>query len=101
MQTKPMIILILALFLTHCASYDFSRRVVQQGNLLSQSKIETLKVGMSKETVSQHLGTSLVPELFDNDQWDYAFTLKKGNNPMIIRHVSLTFRHDRLVKIIQ
>lgn len=85
--------------LTQCTSYDFARRVVQQGNLLPKEKIDRLKTGMSKENVAILMGTSIISPTFNNDRWDYAYTWKKGNGPMEIKHASLTFRNGQLVSI--
>ena len=84
------------LTLTQCTSYDFARRVVQQGNLLPKEKVDRLKVGMSKNDVAILMGTSLLSPAFNHDRWDYAYTWRKGNGPMEIRHVSLQFKQDRL-----
>ncbi|KTC77878.1 tmRNA-binding small protein A [Legionella brunensis] len=89
----------LPLSLTHCISYDFSRRVVQQGNLLPQSKIERLKLGMNKHDVAILMGTSLLSPTFNNDRWDYAYTLRKGAGPLVVRNITLYFSHDKLVRI--
>lgn len=100
MQIRTILIsIILALTLTHCASYDFSRRVVQQGNLLPQEKIDRLKTGMSKNDAAILMGTTLLSPTFNNNRWDYAYTLKKGNGPLMIKNLSLYFAHDRLVRI--
>ncbi len=87
------------LTLTHCASYDFSRRVVKQGNLLPQEKIERLRIGMSKEEVAILMGTSLLSPTFTNDRWDYAYTWRKGNNALLVRNLSLHFSHNKLTQI--
>lgn len=89
----------LALTLTHCASYDFSRRVVEQGNLLPQSKIERLRLGMSKNDVAILMGTSLLSPTFNNDRWDYAYTFRKGNGSLLVHNLSLYFSHNRLARI--
>lgn len=89
----------LALSLSHCMSYDFARRVVQQGNLLSQEKLSHLKLGMSKNDASILMGTSLMNPMFDNDRWDYAFTQRKGNGATRVHNLTLYFSNDRLVKI--
>lgn len=98
------IIIILCCFLslftlTQCTSYDFARRVAQQGNLLPKDKIDRLKVGMSKSDVAILMGTSLLSPTFNNDRWDYAYTWRKGNGSMEVRHVCLHFKNDRLTKI--
>ncbi|STX50305.1 small protein A [Legionella busanensis] len=100
MRFTPRILLIaLVLTLTQCMSYDFARRVVQQGNLLPQDKIARLHVGMSKEDVAILMGTSLLSPTFNNDRWDYAYTWQRGNSIREIRNIVLYFRHDRLTRI--
>ena len=85
--------------LTSCANYDFSRKCVQQGNILSPSRIDRLKVGMSKNDVAILMGTSLISPLFNQDRWDYAYTWRRNNKPITIRHLVLTFKQDRLINI--
>ena len=85
--------------LTQCVSYDFSRRIVQQGNLIPSSKIDRLKLGMSKEDVAILMGTSLLSPMFNNERWDYAYTWRKGSGSMEIRNVVLYFAKGRLARI--
>jgi outer membrane protein assembly factor BamE len=92
-------IFLLSLGLSNCADYDFARRVVQQGNLLPQSKIQRLKIGMNKENVAILMGTSLLSPTFNNDRWDYAYTLRKGNGGLMVRNLSLYFANNALTKI--
>lgn len=92
-------IIIVSLTLTQCASYDFSRRITQQGNLLPQEKVARLKTGMSKEDIAILMGTSIMSPTFNNDRWDYAYTWRKGSGPIEIRHVSLYFSRGSLVRI--
>jgi outer membrane protein assembly factor BamE len=85
--------------LTQCSSFDFARRISQQGNLLPQSKIERLKIGMNKNDVAILMGTSLLSPTFNNNRWDYAYTWRRGHGPMTIRTVSLYFSNDHLKQI--
>ena len=89
----------LTLTLTQCESYDFARRAVRQGNLLPKSEIDRLKIGMSKDQVAHLMGNSLISPTFNNNRWDYAYTWRKGNGPMEIRHVSLYFVNNALADI--
>lgn len=91
--------IIMTLTLSQCASYDFSRRIVQQGNLLPKSKIERLKLGMSKNDVAILMGTSLMSPTFNNNRWDYAYTWRRGNGSMEIRNVTLYFVRDSLARM--
>lgn len=100
MQIRIILILIsITLSLTNCMSYDFARRVVQQGNLLPKSKIERLHIGMSKDDVAILMGTSLISPMFNNNRWDYAYTWRKGNGKTRICSITLYFANNTLVKI--
>ncbi|MGV3740298.1 MAG: outer membrane protein assembly factor BamE [Gammaproteobacteria bacterium] len=100
MRMKTILILICTvLSLTHCLSYDFSKRPVQQGNILSEKRIARLKVGMSKSDAAILMGTSLISPMFNLDRWDYAYTWRRGTDANNVRHLSLFFTNDRLVRI--
>lgn len=102
MRCKTLLIsLSLTLTLSNCMSYDFSRRVVQQGNLLSPDKINHLKIGMSKDDTAILMGTSLMSPTFNQDRWDYAYTWRKGSGPTAIKSLTLYFKQDRLSRVEQ
>ncbi|MDF1645879.1 MAG: outer membrane protein assembly factor BamE [Legionellaceae bacterium] len=92
-------ITLLGLSLTHCASYDFSKRTVQQGNLLPEKKITALKIGMTKEEVATLMGTSLLSPTFNNERWDYAYTWRKGSGSDTTRRLSIYFKNNRVTRI--
>lgn len=93
------LIIITVIGLSNCASYDFSRKIVQQGNLLPSSTLAKLHVGMSKEDTAILMGTSLLSPNFDNNRWDYAFSQRKGNGPLVVKNMSLYFANERLMRI--
>jgi outer membrane protein assembly factor BamE len=100
MQIKIILISIsIALSITSCTSYDFARRVVQQGNILSASGIAKLKPGMSKNEVAIIMGSSLLTPPFTQDRWDYAYTWRRGTDGDKIQHLVIYFNHDRLIRI--
>lgn len=88
--------LFMTLLLSQCASYDFSKRVVQQGNLLPKEKVEKLHVGMDKQEVAALMGTSLLSPTFNNNRWDYAYTYRKGSGSNTTRRLSVYFADDRI-----
>ena len=67
--------------------------------MLSVSRPSTDEVGMSKNDAAILMGTSLISPMFNQDRWDYAYTWRRGTSPNIIRHLTLFFSNDRLVKI--
>lgn len=99
---KP-ILAILTVFLTlalcQCSRYDLSRKVVEQGNLLPQEKIQRLHLGMSKQEVNILMGTSLLSPTFNSNRWDYAYTLRKGSAEPRVKRLVLYFSKDKLIKI--
>ena len=100
MRVKTVLTIVsLAITLSGCLSYDLSRQEVQQGNLLPEDKLEQLKIGMSKEDTANLMGTSLLSPLFNNNRWDYAYTLRIKSAPLQVKTVTLFFEHDQLVKI--
>ena len=97
--TKCYIIIASLCFLTHCATYDFSKPTVQQGNLLPGSTINRLHIGMSKNDVAILMGTSLLNPPFTNNRWDYAYTLRKRGGFVDKRNLTLYFKNDHLTAI--
>lgn len=97
--THVFAVLALTLSLTHCTTYDFSRRTVQQGNLLPQANVQKLKIGMSKNDTAILLGTSLLSPTFNTNRWDYAFTRRNGNGPTEMRRLVIIFANDKIVHI--
>jgi outer membrane protein assembly factor BamE len=93
-------ITLLMFSLSDCASYDFSKRNVQQGNLLPDEKTKQLKPGMSKEDVAILMGTSLMSPMFNNNRWDYTYTYRKGSGTDSVRKLSIYFSNNKLNHII-
>ena len=93
------LIFFITLSFVGCSAYDFSRREVQQGNLLPQRLVDRLKIGMSKDDTTTLLGTSLLSPAFNQDRWDYAYTWRRGSGPLLIKRISLYFNHGTLVRI--
>ena len=52
------------------------RMAVQQGNFLDARQVNQVQVGMSRAQVRFLLGTPMLPQGFDNDRWDYLYTLQ-------------------------
>ena len=52
------------------------RMAVQQGNFLDARQVNQVQVGMTRAQVRFLLGTPMLPQGFDNDRWDYLYTLQ-------------------------
>ncbi|GAB1257443.1 hypothetical protein NBRC116494_19450 [Aurantivibrio plasticivorans] len=69
---------------TGCTSFQFPgvyRLTIQQGNVITQDMVDQLKPGMTPRQVSYILGTPLIADSFQQDRWDYLYTLRdpEGN----------------------
>ncbi len=77
----------------------FHRVDVQQGNVVTQDMLARLEHGMDRNKVRSIMGTSLVKDVFNQDRWDYVYTMKPGGEERVERRVTLYFEDDRLVRV--
>jgi len=85
-----------ALFLSACV-YKID---IQQGNLLKDSDIDRVQVGMTRSQVQFLLGTPMVADSFHRDRWDYAYYFRHGRSREVQhRWVIVYFENERVAKI--
>lgn len=72
---------------------------IQQGNVLDQKLVDGLKPGMTKRQVNIVLGTPAITSPFHQDRWDYVSIYMHRGEQISHTLLSLTFEHNRLVKI--
>ena len=66
----------LSAILTSCALPRVYKVTVQQGNVITQQMVDSLKPGMSQEQVAYVMGKPVIKNPFDEDRWDYVYTLR-------------------------
>lgn len=65
---------------------------VQQGNWITQSMIDELRVGMSREQVRFLLGSPMLTSVFHAERWDYPFVFREGrSNDAEVRRFTVFF----------
>ena len=73
---------------------------IQQGNLLEESAIEQVEVGMTRSQVQFLLGTPMVSDSFHHDRWDYTYYLKRGRSRDVERRWFIVFfQGDEVVRL--
>lgn len=73
---------------------------VQQGNLLEQSAIEQVEVGMTRSQVQFLLGTPMVSDAFHRDRWDYPYYFRQGRSRNVAqRWLVVRFDGDRVASL--
>lgn len=70
---------------------------IQQGNVITQEMIDQLKPGMTKSQVRFIMGTPLVADTFNENRWDYYYSLVPGKGEEVRERVSIFFEDDKLV----
>jgi outer membrane protein assembly factor BamE len=89
-------LILVALALSACVY----RINIQQGNLLDDSDILQVEVGMSRSQVQFLLGTPMIADSFHRDRWDYAYYLRHGRSRDVEqRWLVVYFESDRVTKI--
>ncbi len=75
---------------------------VQQGNLLDQTDIDAVQIGMTRSQVRFLLGTPLAGTGLRKDRWDYMYYLKPGKSDTALQHwVIIWFKDEVVTKIDQ
>lgn len=89
--------IVLSLALSACSFIPVYRPSIEQGNLLSQDKVEKLTPGMTREEVKSLLGTPMLLNPLNANRWDYVYTFKPGDGTLNIeKRLTLYFVGDRL-----
>ncbi len=70
---------------------------IQQGNVITQEMIDQLKPGMTKSQVRFIMGTPLVADTFNQNRWDYYYSLVPGEGEEVREQVAIFFEDDKLV----
>ena len=69
---------------------------VQQGNLITQEMIDKLKPGMSRSQVAFIMGEPIYRNTFNEDRWDYIYTITVPGFFETDMRMSLFFEDDAL-----
>lgn len=89
-------ILLTGLWLNAC----IYRIDIQQGNLLEESVIDQVEVGMTRSQVQFLLGSPMVDDSFHPDRWDYTYYFLQGRSRDVEqRWLVVYFQEDRVVNL--
>ncbi len=69
---------------------------VQQGNVITQEMIDRLKPGMTRNQVAYIMGEPVIRNTFDEDRWDYLYTIDVPGVFSQSIHVTLFFENEVL-----
>ena len=72
---------------------------IDQGNIVDQEMVDQLKPEMTRRQVRFLLGTPIVEDTFNNDRWDYTRLVRRGNDTLLRRRLTVVFENDVLVDV--
>lgn len=99
--TRPLLVVAILTSLVGCSYFQFPgvhKIYVQQGHVLNQDMIDDLEVGMSKSQVRFVLGTPLTADAFNQDRWDYYYSLRRGDETLRKRAMTVYFEDDKMTR---
>lgn len=98
MHNIPHVLFVSALVFGLSACNIVYKLPTRQGNVLEQSKLEQIEVGMTREQVRFLLGTPLAASPFTDERWDYLGFYRSPRGQTAQRVVSLHFDGNELVR---
>jgi outer membrane protein assembly factor BamE len=96
----PLALLIVTAALLNGCSYlkypDIHKVTVQQGNIVNQEMVDQLRPGMTRSQVRYILGTPLLMDTFDQDRWDYYYSIKRPGQKERREKITVFFNGNTL-----
>ncbi|MFT7389652.1 MAG: outer membrane protein assembly factor BamE [Candidatus Endobugula sp.] len=74
---------------------------IPQGNLITQEKVESVTVGMNRRQVQRTLGSPLLVDTFNQNRWDYFYSVDTKQGTTIEHHITIAFEDEVVTKIIK
>ncbi|MDO3383790.1 outer membrane protein assembly factor BamE [Gilvimarinus algae] len=93
----PLVLLCSLFLLAGCQYFQFPgvhKINIQQGHIITEEMISQLEPGMNKRQVRFVLGTPLINDIFNDDRWDYYYSLKMGDGRFFKRTLTVYFDGD-------
>jgi outer membrane protein assembly factor BamE len=105
LRMKKLLIIITCFASINLAACSFSplhlvyKIDIQQGNVVTQDKVNQLKTGMNRSQIQFIMGTPLVIDTFHQNRWDYVYYFKPGYGKSREQRVTLFFKNDALADV--
>jgi len=93
------LIITTAALLNGCSYFkypDLHKVTVQQGNIVNQEMVDQLRPGMTRSQVRYILGTPLIMDTFDQNRWDYYYSIKRPGRQEMRERITVYFEGNTL-----
>ncbi len=92
LKMKVCAILIATATLNGCYRID-----VQQGNILPEKAVYSIRNGMSQQQIEKTFGTPVMTDVFKGNELVYVYTFKPGMGQRHIKRLLVYFKNGRVV----
>ncbi len=95
---RTLVVILVIASLTACSFKlpRVHRITIQQGNVMTQEMIDKLKPGMTRTQVAFVMGEPVIRNTFDDNRWDYVYSVLIPNVGSETVRMSLFFENDAL-----
>jgi len=100
--TRTIACFTLIALLSGCSYFSFPgvhKITIQQGNIINQEMVNQLQPGMTKSQVRFVMGTPLIADTFNQNRWDYFYSLIDRNENEVRERLVIYFEGDKLARI--
>lgn len=73
--------------------------IIQQGNILDESSIKQIKLGMNKEQIAYLIGSPVLQDISNPNIWDYVYQERQNTKMLSRKTLRLEFDANRLIKM--
>lgn len=91
MKFRILTILLGFIFISACSVPEVYKLTVQQGNIVTQDMLDQLKAGMNQRQVAYIMGTPLIKSAYQENRWDYIYTLERRDEVVKSYQVTVFF----------
>lgn len=100
LASRVLLVTLCVLSLASCKLFPGVHKLnIQQGHIITEEMVSQLKLGMNKRQVRFVLGNTLLPDTFNDNRWDYYYSLRRGDDGSTTKHLyTVYFEGDKLVK---
>ena len=101
---KPKLLLLIFIsslsLMQSCQRFPLQYKLnIEQGNIIDQAKVNQLKIGMTGEQVKFLLGTPVMVNIFNPQEWIYYYKLIDNSNTVVKNYkLNLRFNAENLVE---
>ena len=73
---------------------------IPQGNLITKEKVNDIQLGMNRRQVQRIMGSPMLVDTFDQDRWDYFYSVNDVSGTQIEHHITVVFADGTVTNII-